>query len=72
MQPATPFIVAFENFTLKMEKAVRSQKFAYFGKTNVHLILEHLYTVCEQTFSLMNFSKIKQHSSLTNGHVEDL
>ena len=44
----------------------------YFGKTNVQLICELLYAVCGQTFSLMNFNKNKQRSSLTDGHLEDI
>ena len=28
--------------------------------------------ICEQTFSVMNFNKNKQRSSLTDGHLEDI
>ena len=38
------------------------QIFCLFGNTYV----------CEHTFSVMNFNKNTQHSSLTDGHLEDI
>ena len=46
--------------------------FFYFGKTNVLLVWKHLYAVCEQTLSLMNFNKNKKRSCITDGHLEDI
>ena len=82
IRPAKPFIAALENFNFEMQKAVHKllqvlerrklQDFTYCGKTNVQLIWEHLYTVCEQTFSRMNFNKNKQRSPLTDEHLENI
>ena len=38
------------------------QMFSLFGSTNI----------CEQTFSVIKFNKNKQHSWLTDGHLEDI
>ena len=48
---------SFKNLLTKVKRI-----FSLFGSTYI----------CEQTFSVMNFDKNKQRSSLTDGHLEDI